>query len=174
MWWWGSGWAKWWGAWCVYSARARWEQGGGWGTRQWGRDAGVTPSGRTFVHFGSESGVGLIVWLGDSRWGGNGGVQRLWWEETAVAVRHGRGARDGGLETLASRRSCHAWWPYVRVFGSRAGGLNRVVGVEAAGKVVAAVRCGGGGEIRGQGWWVWARATNVTGTGDGYGYGPIT
>ena len=97
---------------------------------------------------------GSIVWLGDSRWGGNGGVRRLWWEETGVAVRHGRGARDGGLKTLASRHSCHTWWPYVRVFGSRAGGLNRVIGVKAAGKVVAAVRCGGGGEIRGQGWCV--------------------
>ena len=35
-----------------------------WGLRQWGRDAGVTSSGRAFMHFGSKSRVGSIVWLG--------------------------------------------------------------------------------------------------------------
>ena len=60
------------------------------------------------------------------------------------------------LETARLRCWHHIWQPYVHGFGLRAGGLNWVVGVKAAGKVVAAVHCGGGWEIRGQGWWVWA------------------
>ena len=77
-----------------------------------------------FIRFGSKSGVGSIMWLGDSRWGRNSGVQRLWWREMAVAVRHGGGARHGRVETLASRlATVHSW-----VLGSRAGGLNREVG----------------------------------------------
>ena len=42
----------------------------------------------------------------------------------AVAVRHGRGTQDGEVETLASHlATVHSW-----VLGSRAGGLNQVVG----------------------------------------------
>ena len=71
------------------------DQGGGHkvaGIKTVGQDAGIMSSSRMFICFGSESGVGSIMWLGDSRWGRNGGVRRLWWREMAVAVRHGRGA----------------------------------------------------------------------------------
>ena len=47
-------------------------QPGWWGSRQWGRDAGITSGSCTFVCFGSKSGVGSIVWLGDSRWQSGG------------------------------------------------------------------------------------------------------
>ena len=55
------------------------------------------------------------------------------------------------LEMLVSCLATVRLW----VLGPRAGGLNWVVGVEVVGKVVAAVHCGGGWEVQGQGWWVW-------------------
>ena len=87
---------------CLVRSFGQGEVGARWwlGNEMVGQDTGITSGGRTFVHFGSKSGVGSIVWLGDSRWGGNGGVRRLWWWETAVA---GRGARDGEFEAAGSQ-----------------------------------------------------------------------
>ena len=123
---------------------------------------------------------------GESGWPTDGFVRPGWWAR-------GGGDRDGGVETLASRPAVVRSWVLgpraggldrvvgglemarwrksirrvhdVRVFGSRAGGLNRVVGVEAAGEVVAAVRCGGG-ERDGRCWQPFVRSR-----GGGLGWG---
>ena len=115
------------------------DQGGGCevvGIEMAGRDTGVMSGSHTFVRFGSKSGMGLIVWLGDSRWGGNGGGRWQWLYAMVME-----------LKTARLRCWHHIWQPYVHGFGLRVGGLNWVVGVEAVGKVVAAVHCGGGWEI---------------------------
>ena len=71
-----------------------------------------------------------------------------------------------GNETAGSNCWCHVRRSYLRAFWVRErGGLNRVVGVEAAREVVAAVRCGGG-ERDGRCWRPFVRSI-----GGGLGWG---
>ena len=116
------------GAWCVHLARARWEQGGGWGTRRQGREAGITSGGCTF-------------WVRE--WGGLNrvvrGLEMGWerWCSTIVVVGDGSG--------------CTPWWWSLTWWGRDAvvtSGDRTFVGFGFESRRAQS----GGWGIRGQGW----------------------